>query len=141
MVARNVANAGGGIISRGGEQLTIRAVSSVTTTDELGDLPLKFGAGVRPLLVRDIADVTVGTKVRTGAATLNGHETVIGTTLMLAGENSRHCKRTVVELFDLDIQAHLLEIAAVVGDIESTTGDEGTLSDPDHVRSGRGLQS
>ena len=89
VVAQNVENAGGGIISRGGEQLTIRAISRVTTPAEIGELPLKFGAGVRPLLVKDVADVGVGTKVRTGAATLNGRETVIGTTLMLAGENSR----------------------------------------------------
>jgi heavy metal efflux system protein len=95
VVAQNVENAGGGIISRGGQQLTIRAVSRVTTPEEIGDLPIKFGAAVRPLLVKDVADVAVGTKVRTGAATLNGHETVIGTTLMLAGENSREVAERV----------------------------------------------
>jgi len=89
LVAQNVENAGGGIVSRDGQQLTIRAVSRVTTTEEIGDLPIKLGAAVRPLLVKDVAEVTFGTKFRTGAATLNGHETVIGTTLMLAGENSR----------------------------------------------------
>jgi len=89
LVAQNVQNAGGGIISRGGEQLTIRAVSRVSNTEEIQNLPLKFGAAVKPLLVKDVAEVKVGTKFRTGAATLNGHETVIGTTMMLAGENSR----------------------------------------------------
>ena len=89
IIGQNVENAGGGIISRKGEQLTIRAVSRVTTPEEIGNLPIKFGAAVRPLLVKDVAEVTFGTKFRTGAATLNGHETVIGTTLMLAGENSR----------------------------------------------------
>jgi heavy metal efflux system protein len=89
VVEQNVENAGGGIISRGGQQLTIRAVSRVTTPEEIGNLPIKFGAAVRPLLVKDVAEVTAGTKFRTGAATLNGRETVIGTTLMLAGENSR----------------------------------------------------
>jgi cobalt-zinc-cadmium resistance protein CzcA len=89
VVAQNVANAGGGVIDRGGEALTIRAVSRVSTPEEIGDLPIKFGAAVRPLLVKDVASVTVGTRFRTGAATLNGRETVIGTTLMLAGENSR----------------------------------------------------
>jgi cobalt-zinc-cadmium resistance protein CzcA len=95
IIGQNVENAGGGIISRGGEQLTIRAVSRVTTPEEIGDLPIKFGAAVRPLLVRDVAEVTFGTKFRTGAATLNGHETVIGTTLMLAGENSRQVAERV----------------------------------------------
>src|SRR6266852_3891855 len=89
LVAQNVQNAGGGIISRGGQQLTIRAVSRVSNTEEIENLPLKFGAAVKPLLVKDVAEVKVGTKFRTGAGTLNGHETVIGTTMMLAGENSR----------------------------------------------------
>src|SRR5437667_2720269 len=89
VVAQNVENAGGGIISRGGQQLTIRAVSRVNSAEEIENLPLKFGAAVKPLLVKDVAEVKVGTKFRTGAATLNGRETVIGTTMMLAGQNSR----------------------------------------------------
>src|SRR5438046_6360518 len=84
LIAQNVENAGGGIISRGGQQLTIRAVSRVTTPEDIGNLPIKFGAAVRPLLVKDVAEVTSGAKFRTGAATLDGRETVIGTTLMLA---------------------------------------------------------
>ena len=88
-VAQNVENAGGGIISRGGEQLTIRAVSRVQSVEDIANLPLKFGAGVKPLLVSDVAEVKTGTKFRTGAATLNGKEAVIGTTMMLTGENSR----------------------------------------------------
>src|SRR5256886_7813956 len=89
LVAQNVQNAGGGIINRNGEQFTIRAVSRVSNIEEIENLPLKFGAAVKPLLVKDVAEVKTGTKFRTGAATLNGHETVIGTTMMLAGENSR----------------------------------------------------
>src|SRR5207249_5219423 len=95
LVAQNVQNAGGGIISRGGQQLTIRAVSRVNSAEEIANLPVKFGAGVKPLLVRDIAEVKLGTKFRTGAATLNGHETVIGTTMMLAGQNSREVAQRV----------------------------------------------
>jgi cobalt-zinc-cadmium resistance protein CzcA len=94
-VAQNVANAGGGIISRGGLQLTVRAVSRVASVEDIANLPLKFGAGVKPLLVKDVAEVRVGTKFRTGAATLNGHETVIGTTMMLAGQNSREVAERV----------------------------------------------
>jgi cobalt-zinc-cadmium resistance protein CzcA len=95
LITQNVQNEGGGIISRGGQQLTIRAVSRVQNAEELADLPLKFGAGVKPLLVKDVADVKVGTKFRTGAATLNGKETVIGTTMMLAGQNSREVAERV----------------------------------------------
>src|SRR5207247_3679995 len=65
IVAQNVENAGGGIISRGGQQLTIRAVSRVSNTEEIENLPLKFGAAVKPLLVKDVAEVKLGTKFRT----------------------------------------------------------------------------
>jgi cobalt-zinc-cadmium resistance protein CzcA len=95
LVGQNVQNAGGGIINRGPEQLTIRAVSRVRNAEEIGNLPLKFGAGVKPVLVKDVAEVKTGTKFRTGAATLNGHETVIGTTMMLAGQNSREVAERV----------------------------------------------
>jgi cobalt-zinc-cadmium resistance protein CzcA len=106
MVAQNVENAGGGIISRGGQQLTIRAVSRVQTIEDIANLPLKFGAAVKPLLVKDVAEVRVGTKFRTGAATLNGKETIIGTTLMLAGENSREVAERVKSRL-AEIQAKL----------------------------------
>ena len=102
LVGQNMENAGGGIISRGGQQLTIRAVSRVTKIADIENLPLKFGAGIKPLLVKDVAVVKVGTKFRTGAATLDGHETVIGTTMMLAGENSREvAARVKAKLADL----------------------------------------
>ena len=97
LIAANVENSGGGIISRGGQQLTIRAVSRVNTPEDIGNLPLKFGAAVKPILVKDVAEVGSGVKFRTGAATLNGHEAVIGTTLMLTGENSREVAERVKE--------------------------------------------
>src|SRR5881409_3988232 len=108
LVAQNVQNAGGGVVSRGTAQLTIRAVSRVSNTEEIENLPLKFGAGVKPLLVKDVAEVKLGTKFRTGAATLNGHETVIGTTMMLAGENSRTVAERVKARFN-EIQTKLPE--------------------------------
>lgn len=88
LVAQNVENAGGGIIHRGTEQLTIRAVGRVATLEELADLPLKFAGGIKPLLVRDVAEVSLGTRFRTGAATRDGREVVIGSTMMLVGGNS-----------------------------------------------------
>src|SRR5436190_852060 len=106
LVAQNVQNEGGGIISRGRQQFTIRAVSRVQNAEELAELPLKFGAGVKPLLVKDVADVKIGTKFRTGAATLNGKETVIGTTMMLAHQNSREVAERVKKRI-ADIQTKL----------------------------------
>ena len=108
IIAANVENAGGGIISRGGEQLTVRAVSRINTRDELGNLPVKFGAALKPLLVKDVAEVVTGTKFRTGAATLNGRETVIGTTMMLCGQNSRVVSERVKERV-AEIQSKLPE--------------------------------
>src|SRR6266513_2675230 len=89
IIAANVENAGGGIISRGGNQLSIRAVTRANSLEDIGNLPVKFAAGVKPLLVKDLADVSYGSRIRTGAATIDGEETVIGAAMMLAGENSR----------------------------------------------------
>lgn len=97
LVGENVENAGGGIVNRGGEQLTIRAVSRVNSVEEIAHLPIKFGAAAKPILVKDVADVKTGTKFRTGAATLNGKETVMGTAMMLSGENSRVVAERVKE--------------------------------------------
>jgi cobalt-zinc-cadmium resistance protein CzcA len=108
LVAQNVENAGGGIINRNGQQFTIRAVSRVQTVDDIANLPLKFGAGTQPLLLKDVAEVKLGTKFRTGAATLDGHETVIGTVMMLAGENSREVS--------LRVKARLAEIQSKLPD-------------------------
>ncbi len=127
LIAKNVENAGGGIVSREGEQLTIRAITRVTTVEELANLPIKFGSAVQPLLVKDVAEVKIGTKFRTGAATLNGQETIIGTTLMLAGENSREVAGRVKKRI-AEIQTKLPEGVEIQGQydrsllIDRTTG-------------------
>jgi cobalt-zinc-cadmium resistance protein CzcA len=89
VVGENVENAGGGIIQRGGEQITIRSVGRVQTTEEIANLPIKFGARVTPLLVKDVADIGIGSNFRTGASTLDGEEAVVCWVLMLSGANSR----------------------------------------------------
>jgi cobalt-zinc-cadmium resistance protein CzcA len=89
VVGENVENAGGGIVQRGGEQITIRSVGRVQTTEEIANLPIKFGGRVMPLLVKDVADVGVGSDFRTGASTMNGEEAVVCWVLMLSGANSR----------------------------------------------------
>src|SRR5580704_17537004 len=102
VIAANVENTGGGVIQRGVNQLSIRAVSRANTLDELAKLPVKFAAGVEPLKVKDLADVSYGTRLRTGAATLDAEEAVIGTTMMLAGQNTRdvadRVKARIVEI-------------------------------------------
>ncbi|MSR66108.1 MAG: efflux RND transporter permease subunit [Pedosphaera sp.] len=95
VVGENVENAGGGVIQIGGEQVVVRASGRVQTLADIENLPLKFGARATPLRVRDVADVVIGKAVRTGAATYNGEECVLGVTVMLMGENSRLVAKAV----------------------------------------------
>jgi cobalt-zinc-cadmium resistance protein CzcA len=97
VIAENLENAGGSVIQVGGESVAIRAAGRVQSLEEIADLPLKFGAGVATILVRDVAEVAIGRAVRTGAATYNGEEVVLGAALMLAGDNSRIVARAVGE--------------------------------------------
>jgi heavy metal efflux system protein len=97
LVGENVENAGGGVVNQGSDQLIIRSVGRVRTADDVANIPLKFGAGVQPILVKDVAEVGIGSKVRTGAATENGEEAVVGTAMMLAGENSRLVAKRVTD--------------------------------------------
>ncbi len=90
VIAENVTNAGGSVVEKGGEAVTVRAVGRVRTTGEIAELPLKFvGARAEPLRVKDVATVGIGSGVRTGTATHDGAEAVLGSALMLIGENSR----------------------------------------------------
>ena len=95
VVGENVENAGGGVIQIGGEQVVVRASGRVQTLADIENLPLKFGARTTPLRVRDVADVVIGKAVRTGAATYNGEECVLGVAVMLMGENSRLVAKAV----------------------------------------------
>lgn len=102
IVGENVNNAGGGAVQIGGEQIVIRAAGRVQSAAEIGNLPIKFRAGVEPLRIRDLAEVGIGASVRTGSSTWNGQECVLGSTMMLAGENSRIvAKRVAARLQEL----------------------------------------
>ncbi|MBE2179284.1 MAG: efflux RND transporter permease subunit [Chthoniobacterales bacterium] len=88
-IGENVENAGGSVIQLGGEQIAVRTDGRVRSAAEIGGLPVKFRAGAEPLRVKDLAEVGIGKNIRTGSATWNGREAVLGAALMLAGENSR----------------------------------------------------
>jgi cobalt-zinc-cadmium resistance protein CzcA len=87
-LARNNANVGAGYIERAGEQYLIRVPGQVANLAEIGALVVAHRAG-QPIRVRDVAAVLLGEELRTGAATENGREVVLGTVFMLVGENSR----------------------------------------------------
>lgn len=85
---KNNLNVGAGYIERFGEQWLIRAPGQVKTIDEIGKITVATHDGI-PVSLNDVADVLIGNELRTGAATLNGKEAVLGTAFMLMGENSR----------------------------------------------------
>src|SRR5436305_1800747 len=85
---RNNANVSAGYIERNGEQYLIRVPGQVAGIEDIEQIIVGGGDGV-PIRIRDVADVGLGKELRTGAATLNGKETVVGVAMMLMGENSR----------------------------------------------------
>jgi heavy metal efflux system protein len=93
-LARNNANVGAGYIERFGEQYLIRVPGQVSGIAEIEAIVLAERGG-QPVRVRDVADVILGEELRTGAATENGHEVVLGTVFMLIGENSREVSTRV----------------------------------------------
>jgi cobalt-zinc-cadmium resistance protein CzcA len=106
VISKNVSNAGGGIIQVGGEQIAIRADGRVQNISEIGNLPVKFHAGTTPLMVKDVAEIKVGAGIRTGSATYQGREVVLGSVLMLTGENSRIVAKRVADKLE-EIKAKL----------------------------------
>lgn len=87
-VERNNENVGAGYIEKRGEQYLVRVPGQAGSTEDLANIVLANSGGV-PVRVRDVARVDIGRELRTGAATSNGEETVLGTVFMLMGENSR----------------------------------------------------
>lgn len=87
-LATNNANVGAGYIERNGEQYLVRTPGQVANIGEIKEIVIGSRNGV-PVRVSDVADVREGTDLRTGAATLNGKEVVLGTAMLLIGENSR----------------------------------------------------
>lgn len=85
---KNNANVGAGYIEKNGEQYLIRLPGQVKT---IADIKKILIAKRDEVIIRvgDIADVKLGGPLRTGAATQNGAEVVLGTAMMLIGENSR----------------------------------------------------
>ncbi|MBI5926463.1 MAG: CusA/CzcA family heavy metal efflux RND transporter [Aquabacterium sp.] len=91
---RNNANVGAGYIERRGEQYLIRAPGQVQGMADIGSIVVKQAQGVS-VRIRDVAEVVLGKELRTGAATENGQEVVLGTVFMLIGENSREVSKAV----------------------------------------------
>jgi cobalt-zinc-cadmium resistance protein CzcA len=93
-LSRNNANASAGYIEKRGEQLLVRAPGQVQSLNDIRNIILSNVGGV-PVRVRDVAEVLIGRELRTGAATENGREVVLGTVFMLIGQNSRAVSQAV----------------------------------------------
>ena len=91
---------GANYLNRGGEAFLVRADARIRDLDEIADAIVATRGGIG-VPVKNVATVKIGGDLRTGAASMNGHEVVVGTALMLIGENSRVVARNVSEKIDL----------------------------------------
>lgn len=111
---RNNGNRGAGYIERNGQQLLVRSPGQLATIAEIENVVVGLHDSV-PVTVGDVAEVAIGRELRTGAATRDGHETVMGTAMMLVGENARVVAHDLARKLD-DIKASLpdgIEVEAV----------------------------
>ena len=99
---KNTNNQGAGYIEKSGEQYLIRVPGQILVDsknqkialDALSNVVLDVRGGT-PIRIQDVATVSTGSDLRTGAATMNGEEVVLGTVFMLMGENSREVSLNV----------------------------------------------
>jgi cobalt-zinc-cadmium resistance protein CzcA len=95
-IERNTSNVGAGYVERYGEQYLIRVPGQAEGLTDLASIIVVSRGGL-PIRVADVADVANGEELRTGAATEDGKEVVLGTVFMLAGENSRTVAKATAE--------------------------------------------
>ncbi|MBD3608960.1 MAG: CusA/CzcA family heavy metal efflux RND transporter, partial [Gammaproteobacteria bacterium] len=91
-LARNNLNTGAGYIERFGVQYLIRSPGQISNLEDLKQIVIAKRGGV-PIRLQAVADIKLGGELRTGAATQDGQEVVLGTVFMLVGENSREVAR------------------------------------------------
>ncbi|WP_395027537.1 CusA/CzcA family heavy metal efflux RND transporter [Comamonas odontotermitis] len=115
----NNTNVGAGYIERQGEQYLIRAPGQAKGIDDLREIIVGTAQG-QAIRIRDLADVELGRELRTGAATDNGREVVLGTVFMLIGENSRVVSKAVDERMQ-SIRKSLPEGVKIVTVYDRTT--------------------
>ncbi|MFQ3197119.1 MAG: cobalt-zinc-cadmium resistance protein CzcA [Paraglaciecola sp.] len=114
---RNNANQGAGFVEQNGQQILVRSQGQLQTLADIENVVIKR-INTIPVSVKDIGTVAIGKELRTGAATQDGQETVLGTAMMLVGENSR---------------AVALSVAQKVNDIQSSLPD-GIMIEPVYDR-------
>jgi heavy metal efflux system protein len=104
---RNNRSTGAGYIERSGSEYLIRSPGQVASLEDVRRIVVRTVDGA-PVTIGEVAGVDWGGKLRTGAATMDGEEVVIGTVFMLIGENSRQVARDAAAKLE-QIQSSLPE--------------------------------
>ena len=85
---RSNSGIGAGYIERRGKSYVVRANARLESAQDIGNVVLTTKNGV-PVFLKDVAEVGIGRELRTGSASEDGREAVVGTVMMLKGGNSR----------------------------------------------------
>lgn len=93
---RNNTSTGAGFLEQKGESYVVRADGRLEDIQQIENVVLSTRGGI-PIYIKDVASVELGKELRTGSASENGHEVVVGTAMMLKGENSRIVSKAVDE--------------------------------------------
>ncbi|MCF9047072.1 CusA/CzcA family heavy metal efflux RND transporter [Acinetobacter nectaris] len=94
VLEQNNENKGAGFVENNGQQLTVRVPGVLKTVSDIENVVVQ-NKGNTPIRISDIATVSIGHDLRTGGATYNGKEAVLGIAMMMMGENSRTVAQTV----------------------------------------------
>lgn len=118
----NNENRGAGFIEENGQQLTVRVPGMLTSIQDIQNVTVATKNGL-PIRVADLASVSIGHDLRTGGATYNGQETVLGIAMMMMGENSK----TIAKAIDQKVQE--IQKSLPQGVVIETVYDRSSLVD------------
>lgn len=118
----NNENRGAGFMEDNGQQLTVRVPGMLSSIQDIENVTLETKSGL-PIRVSDVAKVSIGHDLRTGGATYNGEETVLGIAMMMMGENSK----TVAQA--LDAKVAQIQTSLPAGVVLETVYNRSTLVD------------
>ncbi|MBD0443123.1 CusA/CzcA family heavy metal efflux RND transporter [Acinetobacter nosocomialis] len=118
----NNENRGAGFIEENGQQLTVRVPGILTSIQDIQNVTVATKNGL-PIRVADVASVSIGHDLRTGGATYNGQETVLGIAMMMMGENSK----TIAKAIDQKVQE--IQRSLPQGVVIETVYDRSSLVD------------
>lgn len=118
----NNENRGAGFIEENGQQLTVRVPGMLTSIQDIQNVTVATKNSL-PIRVADVASVSIGHDLRTGGATYNGQETVLGIAMMMMGENSK----TIAKAIDDKVQE--IQRSLPQGVVIETVYDRSSLVD------------